>query len=119
MKRFLFAIVFLTFSSFSFAQRLADIGGNKGCSHAKIKQNNSIQYLQSNLLNNYDVKYVKLDIELERNSIDIAGNASLLIESKVNLLDTIVLELKQVINIDSIKVNNVLLGSYTHVADHI
>lgn len=119
MKAVLFSLVFLTFSLSTFSQRITSLAQQNSCSHAKIKQNNSIQYLQSNLLNNYDVKHVKLDIQLERTSINIAGNATLLVQSKVNSLDTIVLELKQVINVDSVKVNNLITNNYIHIADHI
>ncbi|HNY06973.1 MAG TPA: hypothetical protein PKL64_02680, partial [Bacteroidales bacterium] len=70
------------------------------------------------MLTNYDVLFYKLDIGLERNSIDINGNVT--INSKVisPKLDTFAFELVSELIIDSIKINN-RLATFSRDLDEV
>lgn len=117
LKTTLLALTLLTLNTI--AQQVTPTITNNKCSHAKFRKNTGVQYAQSNLLNNYDIKHVKLDIAMERTTINVAGNATLLVQAKVAVLDTIALELLQAIVVDSVKVNNQLVTTYTHTNNHL
>lgn len=61
---------------------------------------------QSALMDKYDVKFYKLDINAERNTVYISGNVTINAIVKTNLLDTFAFELKDYLTIDSIYINN-------------
>jgi aminopeptidase N len=119
MKHLLNAIICTLCITNTFAQKVQFTTPTKHCSKAKIKATKSINYYQSKLLNNYDVKHVKLNINMERTTVDVSGSATLLLKSMVNNLDTIVLELLQNVTVDSIKINGTATTSYTHINDHL
>lgn len=66
----------------------------------------SAQHTQ--LMNQYDVHYYKLDVALERTSTFIRGNVIVKATSQVAFLDTFGLELHPNLTIDSVKANGTL-----------
>jgi len=60
----------------------------------------------SHLLNSYDVSFYKLDICLERNSIDVKGNVTINAKVISPILDTFAFELVSELVIDSVKINH-------------
>ncbi len=79
------------------------------CSHASI---NSIlfkgDYISSPLLSGYDVKFYKLDINLERDTVYISGNVQINAEVKSSSLDTFAFDLINELIVDSVLFENVL-----------
>jgi len=77
------------------------------CSHAHI---NSIllkdDYISSPLLSSYDVKFYKLDINLERDTVYISGNVLIYAEVIVTALDTFALDLIDDLTVDSIYIES-------------
>lgn len=59
---------------------------------------------------NYDVKFVHLNLNLERNTKYISGNVKTVATVTVSVMDTFMCALHQVFTIDSIKINNVLVS---------
>ncbi|MBI5540859.1 MAG: T9SS type A sorting domain-containing protein [Bacteroidia bacterium] len=60
----------------------------------------------SYLLNQYDQKFIHIDISANESNVDISGNVKYTLLSKVNSLDTIYFELTQKFTVDSIQVNS-------------
>ncbi|MCS7073977.1 MAG: hypothetical protein NZ108_05885, partial [Bacteroidia bacterium] len=58
-------------------------------------------------MNRYDVTFYKLDVNLERTSAYISGNATIQAKSTVTALDTVAFELHDNMQIDSIKINGI------------
>ncbi|WP_083919416.1 M1 family aminopeptidase [Pontibacter roseus] len=61
--------------------------------------------VQMHRMNQYDVTFYKLDLQLERNSTFIAGNVTTVAQLKVSRLDTFAFELHPDLRIDSVLVN--------------
>ncbi|NVN96424.1 MAG: T9SS type A sorting domain-containing protein [Bacteroidetes bacterium] len=61
---------------------------------------------QSLMMDKYDVKFYKLDINVERTSVYIEGNVTIKAKVIASQLDTFVFELKDYFVIDSILINN-------------
>lgn len=74
-------------------------------------------YFQSNLMNKYDIKYLKLDISVAPNSRFISGSCFYRVRTK-QALDTFAIEFKQSMTLDSVFVNNTK-RSFTRSEDHI
>jgi len=85
-----------------------------------IKPNYKIKYKnkQNAKLNNYDVRFYFLDINLERTSSYISGNVSIYAKVTAAVLDTFVCELHSALTVDSVKLNNVKT-SFNHIVDEI
>ena len=62
---------------------------------------------QTPLLSNYDVKFYKLDIAVERTSIYISGNVTINAEVVSTALDTFAFDLIDILNVDSVLINGV------------
>lgn len=77
----------------------------------------NLDYFQFPSLSKYDVKYLKLDINIETNNRSISGSA--LLEAKaVASLDSFTVELRDNIIVDSVFFNNVKV-SFQHFLDHV
>ncbi len=88
----------------------------KGRAHLAARGEN-LDYFQFPSLSKYDVKYLKLDINIETNNRSISGSA--LVEAKaVASLDSFTVELKDNIIVDSVFFNNVKVG-FQHFLDHV
>jgi len=73
---------------------------------------------QSALMNKYDVKFYKLDINVERTSVYVEGNVIINAKVVASQIDTFVFELKDYFSIDSVKINN-QLRVVNRVADEV
>lgn len=115
----LFFILFLVLSV-SYSQHLSENNiQTEKCGHKYrlINENAKITYLQSPLVNKYDVKFYFLDIEVNNTSTTVAGNV--LIKAKTTaVMDTFVVELMNYMTVDSVKINSVI-KTFTHIDDHI
>ena len=74
-------------------------------------------FFQSNLMNKYDIKYLKLDFSVVPNNRFISGNCLYKVVTK-QPLDTFAIEFKDGMMLDSVKVNNVKLP-FTRSENHI
>jgi aminopeptidase N len=104
------ALLFFVFSlSVVFGQKVEPSFKEHFCS--KTKKNQIYQFkdvTKTLLMNKYDVKFYKLDVNLERTSVAISGNVTIGAEVQLTALDTFAFELDDVLLIDSIKINNTL-----------
>ncbi|MCK4288198.1 MAG: hypothetical protein KAW86_03250, partial [Bacteroidales bacterium] len=73
---------------------------------------------QNPLLKNYDVKFYKLDINVNDTSTYIEGNVAINAIVQNNPLDTLVVELIDTLSVDSVIFNGVNI-SFTHDYDEI
>jgi aminopeptidase N len=87
------------------------------CSKRSISGGVSANYFQNNVMNKYDIRYLKLDISVEPASKFIAGNCIYRVVTK-QALDTFVIEFKQAMTLDSVIVNTTK-QNFTRSADHI
>lgn len=77
----------------------------------------SANFYQSNQMNKYDLKYLKLDLEVTPNSKYVSGNCTytMLVTQP---LDTLAIEFKNAMTLDSVLVNDVK-RTFTRSNDHI
>ncbi len=113
MKKLVINILIFLLLSDVYGQRSYESIEHK-CSHShinklKIRDN----YISTPLLSEYDVKFYKLDISLERDTVYISGNIQISAEVVVPVMDTLAFDLINELVIDSIQINNKL-----HVFNH-
>lgn len=92
-----------------------------GCNHAKghhHKNTESFLYFQDDFLWDYDVTFYFLDIEVNPNNVDIAGNVSIHAEVVSNTLDTLVLEYTDGMFVDSAFIDGAMVTPM-HTNNHI
>ncbi len=113
----LFSVCFLLFGAYSQkANSHIDKSGAHKCSSHKCQSHQKIAYKQTSLLNNYDVKFYKLDIKMENNSTYVSGNVIYDAVVMSAVLDTFAFELITNLSVDSVKINNVI-STFTRQAD--
>ncbi len=100
-KKYLLFISIITLPFLSFSQ------AGRYCAKAKIKsfeqnRSNTLPLNYIALTEEYDVHFYKLDINVERTNTNISGVVDMYATSKVQLLDTILFELHNNLNINSI-----------------
>ena len=123
MKQILFSILFLLITSISFSQINHDFEGVTGCSHSKAHIGQDFgRYLynwQSEYMDDYDVTFYFLDIEVTSTSLFIQGNSTMNGIALVNL-DTFAIELKSFQTITQLLFNGVdYTSSITRVDDNV
>jgi aminopeptidase N len=123
MKKPILASLFTFFFLFSMAQfnqTEKDFEGYcKHHDHAHLLKNEYMQFRSSNpLLDQYDVKFYFIDINIENYTTDISGNATVDAVVTAPVLDTFMLELHQNMNVDSILVNG-NLQPFSHQGDEL
>ncbi|MGB0884916.1 MAG: M1 family aminopeptidase [Chitinophagales bacterium] len=103
--KFIFTTLFCITIICNFAQSAAE-----ACSHHKKSSFNSFQN-KSNRdlteLNNYDEKFLKLELEVYNTTTDISGKATHLVEVVATNVTRFVFELHEDLNITNAKVNNI------------
>lgn len=107
LKKFFLTGAFLAaglFNSFSQVQHYCSAAKSKSLAAAK---RSAVSAQHTQLMNQYDVHYYKLDVALERTSTFIRGNVTIKAISQVQFLDTFGLELHPNLTIDSVKANGV------------
>lgn len=105
-------ILFLFVASLSFCTLKAQVEPAKCSKHSSLlnhrTQRTSLSAEQIQFMDQYDVHYYKIDLAVERTTVDIAGNS--IIEATVvkGPLSNFVFELSSELTIDSIRFNGVL-----------
>ncbi|MEZ5198243.1 MAG: hypothetical protein R2764_18195 [Bacteroidales bacterium] len=84
------------------------------CSHWEFYKNNlsPFQIYQTPLLNEYDVNYYFLDLNVENNTIFLSGNVTITANVIANTLDTFAFELVNQLSIDSIRLDGIIHDYY-------
>lgn len=109
MKKNLSLLIAILFCTALNAQVIDDSKPLQKCSHKPLEGNTPFKIAQqSALMNNYDVTFYWLDINLERTSTDISGNVTINAVVQNAPLDTFAVELVSQLIVDSAKVNGVL-----------
>ena len=121
MKKLTLLFTFIFMAAIVFGQWNEPEDGHRGCSHAKgyhLKGADAVFYFQDELLWEYDVKFYFLDIEVNPDNVNIAGNVSIHAEVVSATMDTLALEYLDVMIVDSAFVDGVQVTP-THSNDHI
>ncbi len=97
--------------------------GSHDCAAAKIKAYESLQNRAAREdynpeMDNYDVKFYHLDVELNENSVFIEGNTRIIATVTEDNMDTFVIQLVDDLTVDSVIVNNQEVP-FTHENDEI
>ncbi len=115
MKQLLFTITFFLIASFSFSQINDDFNCELTCSHVKSHNNHDFsRYLynwQSDYLDDYDVTFYFLDIEVSNTSLFVDGNTTINGIALVDM-DTFAIELKSFHTITKVMFNGVEYTDY-------
>lgn len=89
-----------------------------GCSRTtSMRGAENARFFQDNKMDFYDIKHLKLDIEVQPRSVAIKANCSYLVEVK-QLLDTFVIEFKQNMTLDSVFLNSTKVA-FSQRNDHV
>jgi aminopeptidase N len=91
------------------------------CAHADHKTTETLDHLynwQSPLMDNYDVTFYWLDIEVSNTTTFVSGNVTIHAEAVVTL-DTFAFELITVMDIDSLIVNGTKYDLYSRESDNV
>ena len=110
MKRIILLIFIIIISNNIFAQRVGQKLTENKFEHKTLYKAPDSYNVPSPLLDKYDVKFYKLDIDVERNNVYVAGNVLMNAKVVTNVLDTFAFELNSALIIDSLFINN---QSYT------
>jgi len=119
MKTIIIFISGLILSSFVFSQTsFHDDPDHMYCSHKQKFLNESFaaKSVVDPLLNNYDVKFYFLNIEVENTSVYVAGNVTINSEVTSVILDTFAFELVDELNIDSVFIDG-MSHSFLHSSE--
>ena len=84
------------------------------CKHPDLQR---VNFFQSDLMNKYDIKYLKLDLNVEPNNLMIAGSCFYNMVA-TQLLDTFAIEFVDNMTLDSVYMNDVKV-SFTRSSAHI
>ncbi len=108
MKRILLVILMIVILNHMYAQRVGDNTVENKFEHKRFNKSADQYNVPSPLLDKYDVKFYKLDIDVERTNVYVSGNVLMNAVVVSNVLDTFAFELNSALIIDSIKINNQL-----------
>lgn len=109
-------------ATIAFSQINHDFDAAHSCSHVKSFSNNDFsRYLynwQSEYMDDYDVTFYHLDIEVSNTSLFIEGNSTTNAVALVNL-DTFAIELKSYHNITQILVDGIEYTTFERIDDNV
>lgn len=88
------------------------------CNHPGITDAGRVNYFQYPSMDKYDVKYLKLDLNIEANNRNISGTALTRVIA-VQPLDSFICELKNNMTVDSVFINGIKITGFTRSADHV
>ena len=111
-KNLLFTLLLSFAGIASFAQHIHD---EMYCSKARFYEEylkNSKTVIQTPLLNDYDVKYYFLDLNVENTSVEVSGEVTFLAEVVAEEMDTFAFELLDQMAISEVYINDELHGVY-------
>jgi aminopeptidase N len=120
MKRLITVLIFCIITLFTYTQT-QDTFNVPECSHAKFFSyflKNSKDIIQTPLLNDYDVKFYFLDLNVENNTIYISGKVTFYAEVVAATMDTFAFELLDEMTIDQVEVN-ALNEPFSQVSDEV
>ncbi len=109
MKKF-FLTAFATLFIFVVFAQVHDHSNGMQCSHVKSFHNsfkNMEDVVQTPFLDDYDVKFYFLDLNVESNSIYVSGEVTFYAEVVAAEMDTFAFELLQEMNVDQITINDI------------
>ena len=120
MKRFL-TLIMLLFALGAIAQQNENYNIETTCSHAKHFDRDILAHIydwQSEYLDNYDVTFYWIDIEVSNTSTYVSGNVSIYADAVV-AIDTFAFELIAEQSIDQIYVDGVEYSSWSRDGDNV
>ena len=95
-----------------------EVGCFEKCSHATLSSRpEQVAYYQYSTMNKYDVKYLKLDLEVISGSRFIKGTALTVVKA-IMPLDSFVTELRSNMIIDSVFINGTKMN-FQRGSDHV
>ena len=110
MKKLLFLLLLIVLFGWSNSQNVNPIADEYKCSraaHFNSLNKSTMDIIQTPLLNNYDVKFYFLDLNVENDTTFIWGNVTIKAEVVISQLDTFAFELFDGMPIDSIHIDDV------------
>ncbi|WP_207493740.1 M1 family aminopeptidase [Aridibaculum aurantiacum] len=112
----IFPVVFLAFMA---TLVLAHDNDNcdRRCSHRSVFGATATNYFQNTIMNRYDLKYMKLELDVMPQSRNISGSCTYH-ATTIAALDTFAIEFRQNMVVDSVYVNNIK-RTFTRANDHI
>ena len=122
MKHLFTSIILTLFYFSSFGQYNDAFNWKKRCSHVPDPNQKTLQYIynwQNDNLNDYDVKFYWLDIEVTSASTYVSGNGSITAEVTASVLDTFAFELIPEMTIDSFFFNDVKYTGFTRDGNNV
>jgi aminopeptidase N len=120
MRKLLFLTLLILIGIPLFAQTHEHMDGMQ-CSHVKSFYNSfksMKDVVQTPLLNDYDVKFYFLDINVESNTITVSGNVTYYAEVVAAELDTFAFELIEQMVIDQVEINGIQ-QTVIHTSDEV
>ncbi len=119
----LFTTFILTILFFSaYAQFNDTFNWKKRCSHVPDPNQKTLRYIydwQNDNLNDYDVKFYWIDLNVSSANTYVSGNTSITAQVTAAVLDTFAFELIPEITIDSFFFNNVQYTGYTRDGNNV
>lgn len=115
---FILSMVYFT----GFGQFNDTFNWKKRCSHIPDPNHKTLQYIydwQNDNLNDYDVKFYWLDLNVSSASTFVSGSASITAQVTAVVLDTFAFELIPEVTIDSFLFNNVQYTGFTRDGDNV
>ena len=109
MRYFLPTLLFLALINFAYAQPRFS-----GCKHPNLQRAN---FFQSDLMSKYDIHYLKLDLNVEPDTLLISGSCYYQMKAS-QLLDTFAIEFKDNMILDSVLING-NKANFSRSNDHI
>lgn len=122
MRKILLSLMVLIYSIIGISQINHDFEAELSCSHVKSQIGHDFgRYLynwQSEYMDDYDVTFYHLDIEITNTSTFVEGNSTLHANALVDI-DTFAIELKSFQTITQLLVNGVTYTNYTRDGDNV
>jgi aminopeptidase N len=112
-KPYLFLILLVN----SFGSIAQQPGNSSPAQHRQLTNLTSANFYQSNLMNKYDINYLKLDLTVTPNSAYIAGSCTYQLKTTTSL-DSLAFEFRQNMIVDSVKIDQQAVNFYRS-NDHI
>lgn len=122
MKRIFLPFIFMFFSLLTFGQWIENHNIEQKCAHIPVDRGemafDQLYYWQSEYLEDYDVKFYFLDIEVSSTSTFVGGNVAINATTLVNM-DTLAFELIDDMDIQNIFVDGTDYQSFSRIGDNV
>jgi aminopeptidase N len=121
MRKLILSVLLIFSVAFLFAQFNLPVKPDEEYCHYFKSCENQFKYYYTpvtvnGLLENYDVSFYFLDLNVENNTVDLSGNVTIKARSTVAMLDTFAFELNTALIIDSVFVDGIQ-RSFQHSSD--